>query len=96
MLFNVSKCKVMHVGTMQFERQYLMNDHKLEVVTQEKDLGVVISSDLKVSQQCQRPYNGGSRILGLLHRTIQYKQTDILLRLYKSVVRTHLENCVPA
>ena len=33
MLFNVSKCKVMHVGTMQFERQYLMNDHKLEVVT---------------------------------------------------------------
>ena len=24
MLFNVSKCKVMHVGTMQFERQYFM------------------------------------------------------------------------
>ena len=48
MLFNVSKCKVMHVGTMQFERQYFMNDQKLEGVTQEKDLGVLISNDLKV------------------------------------------------
>ena len=54
MLFNVRKCKVMHVGTMQFERQYLVNDQKLEVVTQEKDLGVVISNDVKVSQQCSR------------------------------------------
>lgn len=34
MLFNVSKCKVMHVGTMQTERQYFMNNQKLEVVTQ--------------------------------------------------------------
>ena len=44
MLFNVSKCKVVHVGTMQFERQYFMTDQKLEVVTQEKDMGVLISS----------------------------------------------------
>ena len=38
MLFNVSKCKVMHVGSLHFERQYFMNDQRLEVVTQEKDL----------------------------------------------------------
>ena len=55
MLFDVSKCKVMHVGTMQFERQYLMNDQKLEVVTEENDLGMVISSDLKVSQKLYDP-----------------------------------------
>jgi len=96
MLFNVSKCKVMHVGTMQFEKQCPMNDQKLELITQEKGLGVVISNDLKVSQQCQQAYNRGSRMLGLLHRTIQYKHTDILLHLYKSLVRPHLEYCVPA
>ena len=37
-LFNASKCKVMHVGSLHFERQYFMNDQRLEVITQEKDL----------------------------------------------------------
>ena len=83
MLFNVSKCKFMHVGTMQLERQYFMNDQTLEVVTQEKDLEVLISNDLKVSQQCQQAYNRGSRIPGLLHRTIQYKHIDTVLRASK-------------
>jgi len=31
---------------------------------QEKDLGILISNDLKVSQQCQQAYNKASRILG--------------------------------
>lgn len=73
-----------------------MGNHKLEVVHQEKDLGVVISSDLKVSQQCQQAYNKASRILGLINRTIEYRHTDILLRLYKSLVRPHLEYSISA
>jgi len=39
MLFNVSKCKVMHVGSLHFDRQYFMNDQRLEVVTQENRFG---------------------------------------------------------
>ena len=35
-------------------------------------------------------------MFGLLHRTTQSKNTDILIRLYKSLVRPHLEYCVPA
>ena len=53
MLFNVGKCNVMHIGNCELQRQYFMENQKLEVVHQEKDLGVVISNDLKVSQQCQ-------------------------------------------
>jgi len=33
--------------------------------------------------------------MGLINRTIEYRNTDILLRLYKSLVRPHLEYCVP-
>ena len=68
----------------------------LEVLHQEKDLGVVISNDLKVSQQCQQAYNKASRILGLINRTIEYRHRDILLRLYKSLVRPHLEYSISA
>jgi len=39
-------------------------------------------------------YNKASRILGLINGTIEYKHTDILLRLYKSLVRLHLEYCI--
>ena len=59
MLFNVNKCKVMHIGKQNQQRQYFMHDQCLEVVCQEKDLGILISNDLKVSQQCQQAYNKG-------------------------------------
>ena len=97
MLFNVGKCKVMHIGNCELQRQYfIMGNQKLEVVHQENDLGVVISNDLKVSQQCQQAYSKASRILGHINRTIEYRHTDILLRLYKSLVRPHLEYSISA
>jgi len=79
MIFNVDKCKVMHIGKSDLCRQYYMHGHQLEEVTQERDLGVMISSDLKVSQQCQHAYSKASKILGLINRTIEYRHTDILL-----------------
>ena len=80
MLFNISKCKVMHIGKSELESYYFMKNHQLETVCQEKDLRV-IANDLKVSQQCQQAYNKASRILGLINRTIEYRHKNILLRL---------------
>ena len=94
--FNTDKCKVMHIGKLSFQRQYFMNNQQLEVVCNEKDLGVLISNDLKVSQQCQQACNKASKILCLINRTIEYRDTDILLRHYKSLVRPNLEYSVPA
>jgi len=65
-------------------------------VTEEKDLGVIISKDLKVSKQCSAAYSKANKMLGVINRTITYKSTDIMLRLYKSVVRPHLEYCTSA
>ena len=52
MSFNVDKCKVMHLGKKNSEWNYVMNKQRLKVVVQEKDLGVIITKDLKVSAQC--------------------------------------------
>ena len=49
MLFNVDKCKVMNFGKKNQEYAYYMNDHKLDSVTAEKDLGIWISHDVKAS-----------------------------------------------
>ena len=52
MEFNVEKCKVMHIGGTNRNYRYPMDQKKLEVVEEDKDLGVLITNDLKVSQQC--------------------------------------------
>ena len=96
MPFNTTKCKVMHLGRNNSQFQYFMNNHALEAVAEEKDLGLYITNNLKPSRQCQQAYAKVSRALGLIARTISYKSSDLLLQLYKSLVRPHLEYRVSA
>jgi len=45
MNFNVGKCKVMHVGRTSLKKSYYKRENILEEVDQEKDLGIIITSD---------------------------------------------------
>ena len=73
-----------------------MGTHILDVVNKEKDLGVCITNNLKSARQCQLAYSKANEVLGLIARTIPYKDTDVLLKLYKTLVRPHLVYCVSA
>jgi len=42
------------------------------------------------------PYSKANKVLGLIARTISYKDTDVLLKLYKTLVHHHLECCLSA
>ena len=86
MSLNISKCKVMHLGRRKM----------LEEVTSYKDLGIIMTSHLIVAEQCQEAYRKANRMLGLVKRTIVYPDPVVLVRLYKSLVRPHLEYCSPA
>ena len=96
MEFNIGKCKTMHFGARNAGQDYLMHGQKLETVTVEKDLGVSVSNDLKVFQQCTQACNKANRMLGLIRRTISSRNQQILTRLYKTLVRPHLEYCSAA
>ena len=54
MKFNCDKCKVMHIGR-GLDTEYYMTTlgkaTKLEVITEERDLGVIIADNLKPSLQ---------------------------------------------
>ena len=43
-----------------------------------------------------KAYCKANRMLGLLKRTVKYRNPDTLVRLYKSLVRPHLEYSSPA
>ena len=85
MSFNVGKCKVMHLGGHNLEWNYVMSQQRLKVVREERDLGVVLRDDLKVSGNCQQAYiyAKASRMLGLMAR--RFRSLEIMTRLYTKV-----------
>ena len=56
MPFNTIKCAVMHLGARNDQHTYVMESQPLEVVTEEKDLGVTVCNNLKLARQCQLAY----------------------------------------
>ena len=89
MLFNVEKCKVMHIGKNNIKGEYTIADSILKVVHNEKDLGVIVQEDLKVSEHCSEIVKTCNRILGMISSTFTSRSKIIILKLYKSHVRPH-------
>ena len=51
---------------------------------------------MKVSEQCGIAAAKGNQILGLIRRNIVYKEKELIIPLYKTIVRPHLEYCIQA
>jgi ribonucleases P/MRP protein subunit RPP40 len=68
----------------------------LDEVHYEKDLGVIMLSDLKLNRQCTKVVKTVNRVLGMIRRSFSYLSKDIALHLYKTLVRPHLEYCKQA
>ena len=96
MLFNFGKCKCLHTGHGNLNVNYKMGGTVLGTTVKEKDLGVTISADMKVSEHCGIAASKGNRILGLIRRNITYKGKKLIIPLYKAIVRPHLEYCIQA
>ena len=96
MEFNTGKCKVMHLGHNNPMAEYAIQGETLEAVQEEKDLGVVVSCDLKSAKQCAEAVKKANRTLGTIKRCFKHKTVDIIKQLYLSHVRPHLEFAIQA
>ena len=94
--FNIEKCKVLHMGAKNRKESYEIGGRELVKVQQEKDLGVIVRDDGKVAAQCAAAAVKGYQILGLVARTFVSRDKRILMPLYKTLVRPHLDFCVQA
>jgi len=56
----------------------------------------VINQSLKSSSQCVAAAKAANRTLGVINRTFVNRHTEILLKLYLSLVRPKLEYCIQA
>ena len=96
MLFNFGKCKCLHTGSGNTGVNYEMGGTILTKTVKEKDLGVTMNANMKVSEQCRIAASKGNQVLGMIRRNITYKEKSLIIPLYKAIVRPHLEYCIQA
>ncbi|GCC19456.1 hypothetical protein chiPu_0000004 [Chiloscyllium punctatum] len=94
MEFNVNKCEVLHFGKKNKSTDYFLNGEKIGKAKVQRDLGVLVEDSLKVNMQVEPVIKKANAMLSLISRGLEYKNTIVLLRLYKALVRPHLEYCV--
>jgi ribonucleases P/MRP protein subunit RPP40 len=90
MAFNMKKCHVMHVGRNNPRATYTMNGTQLQVTRSERDVGVIISDDLKQAEQCKKAAQTAGTVLGQIHRAFHYRDRHTYVGLYKQYMRPHL------
>ena len=66
---------------------YFMGKECIETTHEERDLGVIITETLDVTEQCVRAANKANAMLGMINRAFKYKTKEVVLKLYKSLVR---------
>lgn len=101
MYLNCSKCKVMHFGNHNPSHRYLIEDYlsgRFEPLLEsnlERDLGLMISNDLKWKTQVQYASNKANNVLGILNSTFKNKDSELFKQLYLVFVRPLLEFAAP-
>ena len=94
MRFNVDKCKVMHLGAKNMHAFYILRGVQLGESIAEKDLGVLVDHKLNNGKQCQAAVSKATKLFSCIKRGMDSRERDIILPLYKSLVRPHLEYVV--
>ena len=61
-----------------------METTQLQEVCEEKDLGIIVSDDLKWDKQCTAAVKQANRILGMIKRNFADRSKETILALYKS------------
>ena len=86
---------MLHLGANNPKYKYTITNgdiiSTLKKTVCEKDIGVYVDSNLTFDSHNMNTVKLGRKLTGMLCRTINYKTPDVMLPLYKSIVRMILE-----
>ena len=91
--FNAQKCNVIHIGKSSTVNDYFMGDNntKINSVEHEKDIGVTFDTKLNFDIHINSVVSKANQLIGLVKRSFQFLDQDMFLKLYKAIIRPHLE-----
>ena len=96
--FHPEKCKMMNVSRSKdmTQRAYNMKStdgtqHSLEMVSEEKDLGITIDQNLTFAKHTGEKVTKANQVMGMIRRCFVHIDQENFKWLLKSIVRPHLE-----
>ena len=96
MKFNTKKCHVLHLGKNNPHFTYSLGNSQLDSVTEERDIGVIMTGNLKPSRHCENVVHTANRVLNQVLKTFSYRNKHVLPKIFTTYVRPYLEFAAPA
>jgi len=80
--FNTAKCKVLCIGSSSYQVPYTLNGIIIETcgVSNIRDLGIQIDTNLKFHQQTTNAMSKANRVLSVINKSFEYLTTNALPR----------------
>ena len=95
MQLNFGKCRVMHCGRRNRSFSYKFSDNtgsiNIETTNRERDLGIIITLDLKWHEQVTSVTSKASKMLGLLRKSFRSRDSKLWRKLYMTYILPLLE-----
>jgi hypothetical protein len=94
--FHPDKLKKLTISRNEFqvERRYFVGGDAVKEVQKEVDLGVCIDTDLNFNEHRRLKIATANRMVGAMRRSFRFLNKDTFVKIYKSMVRCHLETAV--
>ena len=83
--FNISKCYVLHLGPSHSYGDYYLDSNVITACDTVRDLGVTVDNCLKFHDHTNLTITKANRTLGLINKIFQYRESDMIIKLYKSL-----------
>jgi len=88
---NLKKCSTVHFGNTNPRLNYCLQNNELDEHTCERDLGVIIDEHLTFQSHIDATVKKARRLAGLMFHSTQYHGKEVILPIYKCIIRPVLE-----